>query len=391
MSAYGFTVVIDATAIHAKSGGAGTYLRNLVRELPSVGIKPVILARRNDTFEWPGAQEVHRLAPTNRLQRLVWEQTVLGRRVSELVPQGTVILHSPHYTTPRQLDARIRRVVTIHDLTFFSRPEDHSRSKRVLFRKSILQSARLADVIVAVSHTTADAYSRVTKRHNGIVVAQHGVDHDRFTSNAQLTELQRESDNELLGAASVHRPYVLFLGTIEPRKQVSALIEAFKALSQSNHEIGLVLAGQLWPGMQANLPSIGERETRLGFVTDAVAVALLRNASVVAYPSAEEGFGLPMLEAMACGAPVVAAASEISREVCGDAATLISHQPSGDFAKRLCAALEAAMAGSAPSTAVAEERSRKFTWQRSAENHLGAYQIAYQNAEEIADGTAPLH
>jgi glycosyltransferase involved in cell wall biosynthesis len=374
-------VVIDATAVHPQSGGAGTYLRSLVKALPSAGVSPIVIARRNDTFEWPGAATVHRVAPNGRAQRLVWEQTSLARVVQRLVPVGSVVLHSPHYTAPRRLPTRVKSVVTIHDLTFFSRPADHSRVKRLMFRTAIRRSAKHAHEIVAVSYATAKAYSDVTGRHDRVVVAQHGVDHARFFPDPMLGAADRTRDQASLTRLGVMKPFVLFLGTIEPRKQVDALINAFTKLSVSNLDVQLVLAGQFWPGMNAALPPVGQRELRLGFVSDVDAVALLRHAAVVCYPSAEEGFGLPLLEAMACGAAVVAAASDVSIEVCGDAANLVPLLPSASFAARLSVAIDEFFGGSS-SGGQGIQRSLLFSWERSAQDHVRAYRLAATGTSE---------
>jgi glycosyltransferase involved in cell wall biosynthesis len=371
-------VVIDATAIHPRSGGAGTYVRSLLGALPEVGVHPIVIARKNDDSLWIGAGSVHRIAPNNRAVRLIWEQTNLVRAILRFVPSGEVVLHSPHYTTPRKVPARVHRVVTIHDLTFFSRPTDHDRMKRVLFTSSIRKSAQLANVIVAVSHATAAEYSNVTGRTDNIVVAQHGVDHNRFfPKHDQPTEV-RTSELALLKREGIASRFVLFLGTVEPRKQVSALISAFAVISQDPalSDVQLVIAGQMWSGMESSLPACGPRERRLGYVDDQLAAMLFRHAAVVCYPSAEEGFGLPLIEAMASGVPVVAAASDISQEVCGAAAQLVSLNPSASFSTRLAEALAAALSGSHPDPHIGITTSAAFTWKQSALRHLVAFRQA---------------
>ncbi len=374
-----YQLVIDVTAIHQQSGGAGTYVRALVSALGQLGHPPILIARRNDTYEWDGASSVHRVAPVLRPVRLVWEHAALGRLVAKLIPSGTVVLHSPHYTTPAWLPRRICRTVTIHDLTFFSRPYDHAFSKRVLFRRAITVSAAKADAIVAVSATTAAHYESITGRSDRVFCAPHGVDRQRFKPRGQLTPDELHSDQNLLEQACVSGRVIVCLGTIEPRKQIPQLLRAYQHVRAQLPDVGLVLAGQQWPGM--SLPAAQPGELRLGYVSDQLAAALLRTATVVAYPSAEEGFGMPLVEAMACGAALVAARSEVSVEVCGDVGELVELNPTDTFSRRLGAALIDVLNNPLSFRSGGIERSEQFSWKASAEVHLRAYLAAANRAE----------
>jgi glycosyltransferase involved in cell wall biosynthesis len=379
------TVVIDCTAIHPTSGGAGTYVRSLVESLPQQGVRPIVVTRSNDVFEWPGAEQVLRVAPTARPRRLLWEQIGLPKLLRELCEGHiSIVLHSPHYTSPRWLPKGITQVVTIHDLTFFSRPDDHQTLKRMLFQRAIRASAYRADVIVAVSASTAAAYTSVTGRSRNVIVATHGVDHRRFRSARTLSSTELATDTLALTQANVTKPFVLHLGTIEPRKQVHQLCRAFSLVHQQYPElyVNLVLAGQLWPGMQQQLPVAVAAERRLGYVSDELAATLLRHAAVVVYPSAEEGFGLPVLEALASGAPVIVTDAASSQEVVSGLGQTVSLAPAESFASRLGEALVRAaqspdnLAEFSDSQNASVERAATFTWERSAALHLAAYQRA---------------
>jgi glycosyltransferase involved in cell wall biosynthesis len=235
--------------------------------------------------------------------------------------------------------------------------------------------------VIAVSDSTANAYSNVTGRSHDVVVARHGVDHERFRPAA--TENEVIVDTNLLVDFDINSPFIVHLGTIEPRKQVPLLVHVFQRLQREHPDLHLVLAGQMWPGMQARLGAPGANELRLGYVSDELAVALVRQAAAVVYPSDEEGFGLPLLEAMACGTPTVATASEVSREVCGAAATLVPVDPESTRIDRFATALDDAINDRGVSRQARLERASEFTWKKSAEAHLLAYRMAQESSDLI--------
>jgi glycosyltransferase involved in cell wall biosynthesis len=368
-------VVIDATAVHPRSGGAGTYLRALVSALGESGAEPVVLARRSDPTPWAGAARVHRVAPNQRVVRLIWEQIGLVWAIRRLQLSSPVVLHSPHYTTPLIVPRWLRRVVTVHDLTFFTHPEHHHWVKRYFFRAAIRLSQR-ADAVVAVSRTTALAYAEQISGDVPTFVAQHGVDHERFCPGVRLTHEQQVTERQELERLGVRHPFVLFLGTIEPRKNVDALIRAMQL--HTLRDTQLVLAGQTWTGYV--LPTPGTNERRLGWVTDDLAAALLRAASVVVYPSAAEGFGMPIIEALACDTPVIVTDLAVFEEVVGDAGITVPLEPASSLDDRLATAITEVLGERLEPGQVAQlhrrERAALFTWTAAAAIHRDAYAAA---------------
>ncbi len=367
-------VVIDATAVHSTSGGAGTYLRALISSLPSVGAEPIVVARRGDATEWVGAADVHRIAPNQRVARLAWEQIGLSKTVDRLRDGTPIVLHSPHYTTPRRVDAAVARAVTIHDLTFFSRPQDHDLAKRLLFRSAIRYAAQHGDSLICVSNSTERALRQVTTVAAPVVVAPHGVDFDRFGPSVDFTNSQRANDDDVLKRLGVESPYILHLGTIEPRKRVPQLIEAVSALGIEG--VQLVLAGQLWPTIVSTFPKPLAFEQRLGYVDDDVAESLLRRAAVVVYPSAEEGFGLPVLEALASGTRVITTPNTSMAELAGDVADYVdSSKPLvSELTRLLRQAIERPT--QPDEVRLRRERALQFSWGSCARRHVEAYEAA---------------
>jgi len=363
-------VALDVTAVPEQLTGAGVYVRELARALvqrDDVALE--LVTRRRDAARWealaPAA--VRAVAPGNRVARLAFGELALGRALRRDAPE---LLHGPHYTMPRGGELPV--VVTIHDLTLVEHPEWHEASKVRYFRRAIGHAARHAALLVCVSEHTAQ---RLRARYSPacpVVVVPHGVDHERFRPE----EPAPGHDAAALAPLAPGERYVLFLGTLEPRKNLVALVEAFDRLAANDRELRLVLAGRAGWGnrpLEEAIDRSGHRARihRLGYVSDAAAPALLRNAAAVAYPSKEEGFGLPALEALACGAPLVTSADSVMAELAGTAAWSADATP-GALAEALSAALAAPGARRAEGIA----RAAEFTWEQSAAGHVACYRDA---------------
>jgi glycosyltransferase involved in cell wall biosynthesis len=207
------------------------------------------------------------------------------------------------------------------------------------------------------------------------------VDHERFTPS----ESSSGSDKAILEASGVpvDRPLVAFVGTLEPRKGVASLVAAFDRVADAQRDAMLVLCGQSGWGMRETEGAImdarhGDRIVRVGYLPDAAVPALLRQASVVAYPALEEGFGLPALEAMACGALVITTEGTAMAEVAQGAAHLV--RPGDTTA--LAEVLELTLAAGEDAPDARRRQSlgvtiaQRFTWSASVSRHVEAYEMA---------------
>ncbi|MGH9083066.1 MAG: glycosyltransferase family 4 protein [Acidimicrobiales bacterium] len=379
MTADRLRVSLDVSAVPALPAGAGRYTIELAAALARRDdVDLVAVSRRGDGARWRHlAGTVVPVAPAARPARLAWEQAVLPRA---LEATGPAVHHSPHYTMPER--SRLPVVVTVHDCTFFDHPEWHERTKTLLFRRAIRVAARRAAAIVCVSATTAERLHQVCPVRGPVTVAPHGVDHDRFRPDGPAVATD-EGTLRRLGLPP-GRPFVLFVGTLEPRKNVPALVQAFERVADAHPEALLVIAGQPgWGGREVERAVVAaerhrDRVVRTGYVPDDAVPALLRSATVVAYPSLSEGYGLPALEALACGAPLVTTAGTAMAELAAGSALLV--RP-GDV-DGLAAALDDVLGTGPSAPAVIERRRRGLavaaerTWDASAARHLEAYRTA---------------
>jgi glycosyltransferase involved in cell wall biosynthesis len=365
-------VTIDASAIPGSTGGVGRYLTGLLAGLAARDCHPTLFAASGDTARWLGTDPrlvVRDVAPAPRPVRLAWEQVGLPGRIRKARP---AVHHSPHYTLPRL--AAVAKVVTIHDMTFISHPEWHQRSKVRFFRFWIEQACRHADALVCVSNVTAEKLLEFRRPRGQVVVAPHGVDLSVFSPGST-----GEDAAEVLTQHGVAGPYVLFLGTVEPRKDIPGLIRAFDAISDKHRDVSLVIGGA--PGWDETRVEAAtrrarhpERIRRVGYVPERQVPVLLRQAAVVAYPSFEEGFGLPVLEALACGAPTITTRGTAMEEASGGAARLVAPGDSSELAQAIDDVLTAGV--SAAERERGQAVAARHTWVASADKHLEAYRLA---------------
>ncbi|MGH3438577.1 MAG: glycosyltransferase family 4 protein [Sciscionella sp.] len=369
-------MLIDATAVPADRGGVGRYVDALVAALYADGAALSVVCQPKDARLYsesaPGARIVVATdVVATRTARLTWEQSTLPRLVRRL---GVDVLHSPHYTTA--LTNPVASVVTLHDATFFTDAVLHSSVKARFFRGWTRAALARAELCVTPSVATADELVRVAGANRyGLVVAPHGVDTERF-HRPSPEEVGAAREDLALGDGD----YIAFLGALEPRKNVPALLRGYAlACRERSRPPALVLAGQPgWDGqVERALATVPHRYRviRAGYLAYENLAGFLGGAVLVAYPSLGEGFGLPVLEAMACGAPVLTTGRLALPEVGGDDVAYCG-VGAGDIAAGLTALLDDP-ARRAALSAGAELRAKEFSWAASAEQHRAAYSRAH--------------
>jgi glycosyltransferase involved in cell wall biosynthesis len=356
----------------------GRYVDGLIGALSKTDADIAIVCQRADAERYGRMDDRAEVVPgpaaiSHRPARLAWEQTGLPLVAQQV---NADVVHSPHYTMPLRAGRPV--VVTIHDATFFTEPDLHTSVKGTFFRSATRTALRRAARVITPSKATREELMRVLDADGTkIDVAYHGVDQTTFHVPS---EAERDRVQARLGLNG--QPYIAFLSTLEPRKNVPGLVRGWvQACADREDAPALVLAGGAgWDdqidGAIAEVPS-HLRVLRPGYLRFTDLPGFLGGAMVVAYPSHGEGFGLPVLEAMACAAPVLTTPRLSLPEVGGDAVAYTEPDPDS-----IAAALTALLDDPARRAQLAEsghQRSLEFTWEASAEAHLAAYARAFSS------------
>jgi len=330
-------VVVDADVLGRRRTGDETYVANLLRCLaplaPGAGLRLAAVTRRPDLV--PEGIEPLPLATGVQELRMAWSLPRLLRRV------GVALVHT-QYALPLRVPCPA--VVTIHDLSF----EDAAlmgRKDRLVFKTVVPRAARRAARVLTVSdRTKRDLVARYGLPEDRVVVTPNGVD-------------------PVFVPGEGSRDYALSVGAIQPRKHQLAALEAARAAG-----LPLVVAGpEKDTALAAELRARGA--TVRGYVDQPELVRLLQGAACLVQSSRHEGFGLPVLEAMACGTPVVAVPEPALVEVAGGAAVIVEEADLADGIRRAVAEHDARRAAGLA-------RARDFSWERTAERTLEVYREA---------------
>lgn len=351
---------IDRLAIDASrsSPGAWTgtewYSHEIIRAIAGLPDRPALTlyTRSADTFV-PGRAVTHRFVEQHRL----WTHLGLSRALRQDRPEALFV---PSHVIPIvHLKAS---VVTVHDLGYLRERDAHPRRSRMMLDATTRWNARAAARIIAISgQTRDDLIQHYGVRPERVTVIHHGVDHERFRP------LQAEQVNPVLDRLGVQAPYLLFVSTIQPRKNLPRIVAAFEL--QDDPELNLVIAGK--PGWMSGpaLERIAasparERITLLGYVAAEDLPALYNGAQAFVFPSLYEGFGMGILEAMACGCPVVTSDRSSLPEVAGDAAVLADPTSTEAIAAGIRLALLPDRRAELVKAGI--QRASGFTWERTA-------------------------
>ncbi len=305
-------VALDASALPARPAGAGIYMLELAAALAArPSLQVVAFAPR----PLPGCAQ-QPVPPGSPARRFAWQLRTLGPAAAA---SGAHVLHGLHFYTPRR--TAMPRVTTIHDLTFFRLPRRYPLARRWYYRL-IAETARFAHrIIVPSSAVAADVVRYLHLPVERIRVIPEAP-------RAGLRAAAPEAVADVRRRYGLEAPYLLCLGTAEPGKRAVDAVRAMPAIRERCPGTLLALAGNPGPLLgplrrEAARLGVGDAVTFLGYVPDADLPALLTGATALVFPSLFEGFGLPPLEAMACGTPVIATDAPAMREVLAGAARFV--------------------------------------------------------------------
>ena len=348
--------------------GTENYSVEIIQALAALPKRPDLTLYTRAGQESPPTQGTHvRESGPRRL----WTHIGLSRAMMRDRPHALFV---PSHVVP--LAHPRASVVTVHDLGYLYEPDAHPRRQRLMLDRTTRWNARVAAHIIAVSGQTRDDLIRHYEVDPArITVIHHGVNHHRFYPRTD------QEVKPVLARYGISEPYVLFVSTVQPRKNVDRILEAFK--TSGFEHVTLVIAGRSgW--MSASIEAMIEasskklRVLRLGHIADDDLPALYSGASAFVLPSLFEGFGMGVIEAMACGTPVVTSNHGSLAEVAGDAALLVDPLSVTSIAEGVRAALEPDE--SARLSALGLEHAASFSWANAAKQTLETIESAFAHA-----------
>ena len=335
----------------------------------------------DDRFELVAVPEKYR----SPIKNIRWHQTILPQLARRL---DLDVLHVPSYRRlmwPRPCSL----VATIHDLAPFRVSRKYDLARMFYGRVVVKHLARRQNEIITVSHNTARDIEQFFKisRHQ-LRVIHNGIEHDRF-----FPRPVEEARAAVHQKYRLNKPFFLYVARLEhPGKNHRRLIEAFERFKEeTGSDWILAFGGSDWHGADLIHARIAESSyasdvRTLGFISNDDLPLLYSAAEAFVYPSLYEGFGLPPLEAMACGCPVISSDRGSLGEVVGDAAWIVEPEEVED----ICDALIKLYSEPKSRAALVQKglaHSRQFSWERAARETLAVYRAAYQKAPKKAPGT----
>lgn len=342
-------------------GGIGRYVERLLVHLPAAGVDVVpFSAGRPDPCP-PGHVDLG--WPRGRWRYETWHRVRQPR-----LRLDVDVVHATSLAVPPPGD--LPMVATVHDVAFLERPGYHTRRGHRFHLRGFELAGRDAAVLVVPSTFVAGEVARQGVADERIVVAHHGVDDPPDVGVGDV--------DDALSRLGVREPFLLHVGTAEERKGTDTLLSAFSLARARRPDLELVLVS---PGGWGRLePVPGSRA--LGAVDDADLDALYRRASALVYPSRHEGFGMPVLEAMARGCPVIGSIATAIPEVAGDAALLVDPEDPAGLAEAI-GTVVGDMDVRHRLVGAGRRRAEEFSWDASAEAHAAAYRLAVELAPRL--------
>jgi len=369
-------ILIDFTQIPKQKLGVGVYALNLVRQIAKLDLANSYYILMQDDEHSLDSLERNNFKLINIQSKIF--RIVIFRLLLEqlLIPYITVrkridVVHSLHYSFPL-LTFGAKKIVTIHDMTFFKFPKYHRVVKRYYFKFFTRLVARLADKIVSPSESTLKDFILWTgaKKEKVSVVHLGGWDWPMPSFPRERTELIKNK-------YGINGEYLLFIGMIEPRKNVANLILAFNKFLKVNNSYHLVIVGNKGWGYRQVFNLIDELKLHdkiifTGFVEEDEKPYIIRGAKIFVYPSIYEGFGIPVLEALSLGVPTITSNVSSMPEVAGGAALLVDPTNVDELLSGIRRLLDdETLYQGLKKKAILQ--ARKFSWRKTAQKTIELY------------------
>jgi glycosyltransferase involved in cell wall biosynthesis len=371
---------VTRVAVHADQpfarapGGIATYVRNLV---PAIAARDPSVRLTLFHARFPSPEPPERWMRDFWVEELPWtirslypRWDLLGRPALPPSLRSVELVHATNPAAVPPVADRQRLVVTVHDLAFLYFPNLYPRVWQILYRLGLRAAVRRADAILTPSRNTAEDLLGRTRVDPGKL---------HVTPLAASLPAGPLDPGEVLTRLKVRAPYVLFVGTLEPRKNLVRLVRAYRRVAAAGFPHALVLAGPMGWHPESLLRELALRGPGEIVMTGALSPeeldAVYRAADVFAYPSLYEGFGLPLVEAMARGVPTVASTTSAVPEVAGDAALGVNPRSVREIAR----AIEEVLADVGLAERLAARgraRAERFSWDETARLTLEAYDRA---------------
>lgn len=374
---------IDATCLPPSLAGAGRYIHGIVQGLGRVDRENeyFIFIKENDAKQFshlPANVQLVCLPQLSRPLRLLWQHALAGVQARKL---RLDVWHGTHYALPNFTNGTAR-VATFHDLGVFHHPQLYPLEKRLYFRRVIQKTFHRARHIIAVSEATTRNLNELLAAKNangraaspGVTTILSGVD-EKFFARVSPEEVARTRRKH-----GLVEPYILFVGTLEKRKNLDMLVRAFHEFARRGaHEHVLALAGQAGNGSAEVAAAIAElhlqgRVRLLGYVPETHLPALYQGAELFVMPSLYEGFGFPLLEAMAGGVVALASNNSSLRELAVHPQMLCEETPSAWAAKMESLVFDKTLRYELARYGV--HRAKDFSWQSATEKLRAIYESA---------------
>jgi len=371
-------ILIDFTQIPLKKVGVGVYAMSLLREIKNTESDEyfvVVLRDDREVADLLRERFFFKIIYLNKIfRKLIFRFLFEQIYIPILILKNRInVVHSLHYSFPL-LPMKVKKVVTLHDMTFFLYPNFHKKLNVFFFKNMIKASMVFCDKIICVSEATKNDVIEILKIKESIrekiAVIPLGVDEPEefFDEKNPIILLKNKLEKQ---------KYILFIGTIEPRKNIKSIIKAYSMLEKSYLDYKLVIVGRKgwhYDGVYETVEELGlgDKIVFTDFVTDKEKNVLLSNCYLFVYPSFYEGFGIPVLEAMSFGIPTITSNISSMPEVAGDAGILINPLKVEEVANAMTLLLE--------DKSVYEDlkikslqQIKKFTWEKMAESTVKAY------------------